>query len=530
MIKNFIHDKCSFLFTEKAKTFGFYFLILLLCMTMTIRATNYDFDLWARLIAGMAVVQTGQVLKYDFLSYTPTHEWYDHEWGSSVIFYLFQNYLGSAGLILLQLVLFFGVMFLLSRTIKLKYEDKCDYRNILIYFIALNAFCVTYHSLVRCQSFSFLFFMLELCILEVIRKNSNYKLLCIFPFLFLIWGNMHGGFASGLGLLFLYAIGEAINKKPFKYYLITACICPFMLFINPYGVGYIKFLYNALTMPRPHVVEWFPIFSKYNYHTFLPFKFLALFYLIIECIKVKKYGFKWQTVDKTKVIVLLVTLAMAVKHVKLMPFFVLTGTLFCYEDIISLFKNFNYPKWCMPVLTIFLTLFSVYLISVKNYNKLLDFRVYPVMEVEFIKVNQLKGKLLANFGLGSYVAYKLYPQNKIYMDGRYEEVYEHSLLEEMSKFFLLQSNDLLLKNKPDIIILEKSYKDAYNYLKHDKKHWYLAFEGIIYGVFIDKKLTKSSYLPPSGDLKYYKKTLFNTKVKFKGENALDINEINKRGK
>ena len=64
--------------------------------------------------------------------------------------------------------------------------------------------------------------------------------------------------------------------------------------------------------------------------------------MIIECIKVKKYGFKWQTVDKTKVIVLLVTLAMAIKHVKLMPFFVLTGALFCYEDVINSFKQFKF--------------------------------------------------------------------------------------------------------------------------------------------------------------------------------------------
>lgn len=528
MIKDFIYSKCSFLFAEKAKTFGFYFLILLLCMAMTVKSTNYDFDLWARLIAGMAVVQTGQLLKYDFLSYTPTHEWYDHEWGSSVVFYLFQNYFGTTGLLLLQILLFFGVMFLLIKTVKLKYGERCDYKNLLIYFVVLNAFCVTYHSLVRCQSFSFLFFMFELYILELIRKSSNYKLLCIFPFLFLIWGNMHGGFASGLGLLILYTIGEAINKKTFKYYLITSCICPLMLFVNPYGIGYIKFLFDAITMPRPHVVEWFNIFSQYNYHLFLQFKFLALFYLIIEGLKVKNNGFKWQTVDKTKFLVLAITLAMAIKHVKLMPFFVLTGTLFCYEDVINSFKQFKFPNWCTPVLTVFLTLFSVYLISAKNYNALLDYRVYPVMEVEFIKINKLKGKLLTNFGIGSYASYKLYPQNKIYMDGRYEEVYEHSLLSDMSDLFLMRSTKLLVENKPDIIILEKDYKNLYKYLKSDT-NWYLAFDGLIYGVFIDKKLKKSNFVPPSGDMKYYKKTLFNTDIKFKGENSLDINKINKRG-
>ena len=95
-------------------------MLLLLCMAMTVKSTNYDFDLWARFIAGMAIVQTGQILKYDFLSYTPTHPWYDHEWGASVIFYLFQHYLGTTGLIVLQCLLFFGVMFMLSKTIKLR--------------------------------------------------------------------------------------------------------------------------------------------------------------------------------------------------------------------------------------------------------------------------------------------------------------------------------------------------------------------------------------------------------------------------
>ena len=96
---------------EKLKIFGFYLLLFLLCCASVLRSKNYDFDLWARLIAGMAVVQTGHVLKYDFLSCTPTHNWYDHEWGSSVLFYLAQSNFGHVGLLLLQIILIFFTIF-----------------------------------------------------------------------------------------------------------------------------------------------------------------------------------------------------------------------------------------------------------------------------------------------------------------------------------------------------------------------------------------------------------------------------------
>ena len=51
---------------------------------------------------------------------------------------------------------------------------------------------------------------------------------------------MHGGVVAGLGLLAMYTLGEALNKKPFKYYLITTIVCPLVLFINPYGVEFVK--------------------------------------------------------------------------------------------------------------------------------------------------------------------------------------------------------------------------------------------------------------------------------------------------
>ena len=79
----------------------FYVTLFLLILAITMSAGRFDFDLWARLIAGMGVLDGGHVLKTDFLSYTPVHTWWDHEWGAGVIFYIFLKYFGPYSLIIL---------------------------------------------------------------------------------------------------------------------------------------------------------------------------------------------------------------------------------------------------------------------------------------------------------------------------------------------------------------------------------------------------------------------------------------------
>lgn len=521
-IKNFI---CA----ERTMTVIFYTLLFLCSAAVALKSKNYDFDMWARLIAGMAIVQTGHVAKFDFYSYTPTHAWYDHEWGSSVVFYLVNSTFGHLGLLFLQVLLVFLTMFFLVKTVQVRCADKYNYKNLLIYFIILNSFMVTYSSMIRCHSFTFMFFAFELFILELIRKNGNYKLLYIFPPLFLIWGNMHGGVCSGLGLLALYAIGEALNKKQYKYYIYTALACFATLFINPYGYKYVIFLIKAATMPRPDIVEWWWIFHKYNYKIFMVFKLSALFYLLLELTKVVKYPTRFATIDKTKFIVMLVTLYLAISHVKMMPFFALTATAYCYEDIYLMFKNFHFPKWCMPALYLALFGYSVGMLSLHDYRLMVNFKTYPVMEVEFIRANHISGKLLTNFGIGSFAAYKLYPQNRVYMDGRYEEVYNEDLMQDLSSIYTIDENfsNLFRKNMPEIIILEKGYP-LYNILQQNGSGWNLAFKGINYGVFVCDAKYRPDFEPPSADLKdYYKNTILNTMITFKGENKIDIDAVNR---
>ena len=182
----------------------FYITLVIFIFAVSMLVSNYDFDLWARLIAGMGVVEGHQVLKTDFLSYTPTHTWWDHEWGSGVVFYLVLKFLGPYSLILLQALFTVGIFVLISKIVKLKYSvmPYC----LFIYVFAIMALNQNFSSPVRCHMFSFLLFTLFIYILELARRNKP-KLLILLPFLTIFWNNVHGGVVSGLGLIAMFALG-----------------------------------------------------------------------------------------------------------------------------------------------------------------------------------------------------------------------------------------------------------------------------------------------------------------------------------
>ena len=77
--------------------FVFYLTLFFLIFLFGTLYFSIDSDFWARLIVGKSFFQTGTLFNNDFYSYGKTHEFIDHEWGSSLIFYLIQNYLGDVG-------------------------------------------------------------------------------------------------------------------------------------------------------------------------------------------------------------------------------------------------------------------------------------------------------------------------------------------------------------------------------------------------------------------------------------------------
>src|SRR5574344_615869 len=512
-----------------SKQFLFYAMLLIFLICVSMQTLDYDFDLWARLIAGMGFIQTGHVLKVDFLSYTPTHIWFDHEWGSGVIFYLVQHYFSYIGLFVLQVLLLFSTFFTVSRVINLRSCKTTNAFNILFYLCIYYVIGAITINVIRCQMFSFLLFSVFIYILELSRKKNLSKPLILLPFLMIIWNNLHGGCVSGIGIIGIYFVGELLNGKPFKKYLFTLIATILVLPINPWGLSYLKFLVSASTMPRPNVIEWWSIFKFKN--SFPEFKIFAVIMILTEFLTVGK-NFSYRKADKTKFLALIFTLFIAVEHIKLIPFFAITAMCFIYDDFYTIYNGvmayikeklhfseemFSESFQNKKIIGIYLAIVFSFLIytHVNKIRPFLSTRTYAVREVEFLKINHIKGNLLINFGQGSFAAYKLYPDVKIFMDGRYEEVYPLEYMQIMQHFFTGMDDwkYILQKFPTNILIIEKFYP-VYTKLLKDND-WKLVFSGHSFGVFVKSDMAKSKYIMPSDKIKFYRKHVFDTDIKFK---------------
>lgn len=509
----------------------FYITLFTFCIGLCCLNCIPDNDLWARLIAGGHIVETLSVLKNDFLSYTPTHTWYDHEWGASIFFYTALKYFGHEGLIYLKGILIAITMFICFKTVQLRKPQSTTCYNILYFVVMFLVAQRALGSITRCLLFTSLFFALFLYILEKSRQGKS-KYLILLPIIMLFWSNIHGGCASGLGLIALYCVGEYLNKKQIKNYLLALAASLAVLFINPYGIEYVKFLFYAAAMDRSHITEWASPFHPYYAKEYLRYKFYLVFLLLVQVIHIIKNKINYEKLDKTKILIILAMAYLSITHLRHIPFFVLTAGTLLYDDFYSLLNNLtekikerfniknedNIKSFVLAKnIVIYFVLLMVSVPPLLNQNK--EVRItetkYPRYAIEFIKINKIEGNLFLSFDWGSYAAYKLYPNNLISMDGRYEEVYNPDLLIKIKDFHMVKNDwyKIIRDYKTDVIILEKHFPAYKKILEHPD--WTLVFENNLSGVFVPTNKVKEKYLYPTPDDNYYNKTLFYTDIKFK---------------
>lgn len=516
------------------KNYIFILALFLFCISMSFLMNTPDYDLWARLLVGKHIFETGSILKTDPFSYTPTHLWYDHEWGSSIIFYAVFKYFGAAGLTFLKGGLIFSILFLIHKIINLRGVKTTSSYNIIFYVFTFLAFYQVLAATVRCHLFTFFFFTLWLYLLERVRADEK-KWLYYLPFSMIFWANIHGGCVSGIGLLSIYCLGEFLNKKPVRDYIVALIFSCLAMFINPYGSMYVAFILKATTMNRPLITEWKGSFDKHYVYNYLKFKFFLLVMILTVIIKSFKEKINYDNIDKTKVLLIVSTAYLSIVHIKHQPFFVITAAAFLYNDFYNIFNNFvesvkeklnisdeSFEKFInvkeiIVYGLIFLISFSILLTNDRKIK--ISQAKYPIFAVEFIKENKIKGNLFINFTYGSYAVYKLFPNNKIVMDGRYEEVYYDDLLNKLKDFHLAKKpgwKKIITDYKTDVIVLEKNYP-VFNNLLQDK-NWVMVFNDSDFAVFVPFKNVRDKYTYPPSSAGYYDTTAFNTDVAFEKTN------------
>ncbi len=164
-----------------------------------------DTDTWWHLQAGHVTVTGGHILQTDVFSHTRQGQpWVNHSWLSQVILYLLFRSAGYAGLGVFQAVV-------VTATFAFVYAQMEGDVFSRAFILVLAAAASSVIWIARPQLLSFLLTAV-LCYLLYLYKWRGLNRLWLLPPLFVLWVNLHAGYALGFMALAGFVAGETLNN------------------------------------------------------------------------------------------------------------------------------------------------------------------------------------------------------------------------------------------------------------------------------------------------------------------------------
>ena len=229
-----------------------------------------DGDTGWHLRSGDWILEHHAVPTSDFFSFTkPGQPWFAWEWLWEASFALLHRMAGMPAVLLASVAVLCFTSLLLFQFIRRQAG------NDLIAFAVtlLSVFGMSIHFLARPHLFSFLFAVILLGLIESRRMSGRSAPWIAIP-LFVLWANVHPGFAVGLIILAAYTAAELLgaitSTKPeerrfrmtgFQRYCLLTAACAIAPLANPYGYHLYAHMLSFLSDPYVlrHVAEYMPI-------------------------------------------------------------------------------------------------------------------------------------------------------------------------------------------------------------------------------------------------------------------------------
>jgi len=249
------------------------------------------------------------------------------------------------------------------------------------------------------------------------------------------------GFLAGLGIIGLYAVGEALSRQKFWPYVRTLLAVCFATLVNPYGAKYWSYLYESLRMPRPEITEWAPAIS------ILGMEGLANAAILFFCLAFVALLFMawYRKYSLTVLLVMIVTVYLTFKHIRHAALFMVAFGVYMPESFSALFSKFkDHPavlytqthtrQWVLALTSVVVTMYFLHAfvsssplsLKVKSAHEMEGKGAYyPIGVFEYMETHGVTGNVLPLFRWGEYVMWAFYPRCLVGMDARYEMVYPY---------------------------------------------------------------------------------------------------------
>ncbi len=404
-------------------------------------------DFWWHLATGKYIVEHGSVPQNDPFSYT-SHEtpskWKSMvlkgNWLAQVIFYEVYRFWDLKGIIVLKALLMLLFLFFVFRT--LKRQGVSDLPSLIVVSVV---FVLSKNYLgERPLLFTFLFFSIILYLLEDFRVHRT-KTIFLVPVLTLVLSNLHAGHIVCILLISLYVVGEGIlsvlrkdaGERNFRTLLAVWALSMIFSLVNPVGTDVFG---GALSLGQHSegIVEFMSPFSMYR-GMFKPVDYSYILFLLLS-LGALRYLKK---IGLTPLLVLSVFTLMSFTAIRHLIFYMcaaapVIGRILLYageetivrRPLLFLERRQGILYGITFLIGVSLVFFSIPSLASHTFRADTSFAA-PKDAADFIAPLKIQGNMFNEYGIGGYLLWRLYPEKKVFIDGRSLEpdVYEeHNIM------------------------------------------------------------------------------------------------------
>lgn len=397
-----------------------------------------EHDYWWHLATGKYILGHRAVPRADVFSYTAGLPWVAHYWLADAAGYALYRAVGTPGMILLNasvITLSFWLVLLAARA-------SGGGRIVAPAVAFVAAFAARPRFYVRPETCSFLLTALYLFIFARWKRGrGGNALLFLFPPLQCLWANTHGGGSvTGLLLLACFTAGEGLNAmlRPPRgagpgrgvALLSASALAAFALsFANPNTYRVVFYFLMSRDPVFRFIAEWRRMGAAdvLGVHGAL----LAAGAVLLAR--------SWRRTDFTDLALFISLGAISAYAPRTLPFFAMASV-----PIISPRLREELSKWSSrpPARALWrrngarlelaaacaAACFTVWFLF-RDAGRFgrdyafglgVNWKLFPVQAVDFVERNRVEGPVFNSYGIGGYLIWRLYPRERVFVDGRVE--------------------------------------------------------------------------------------------------------------
>jgi hypothetical protein len=402
----------------------------LLCISLAVIFVNSfnpfkESDSFYHIKTGEVIWQTKQIPQSDIFSLIAYGApWVTHEWLAEVIFYFIFGLSGFWGVMAFVAALSVLTYYLVYKTALEKGAEP----HIALFFLLIFSYLTLEVWIARPQIFAYFSFAALLFLLERYRKEGKriYFFLILADIIF--WANVHASFILGLAVLALFAGLRAAaylsnpKKAPLLHAPVLFVSALAISFLNPNG--YKVFWYSQYIKPAVEalgVMEWKSILD------FLYVKKAALFLgimligdaLVAWQFVIRKKSRDWMTAGIVFGVSILPLIS--IRHVAFWPLAATVPIAAAASPVLRRESGRIFSRNLVAGLAVMAVLFLAARVPGLP-RKYFNGDTVPVYAADFIERTGLKGPMFNLYNEGGYFIFRLWPEEKVFIDGR-SEVY-----------------------------------------------------------------------------------------------------------